>query len=87
LNFLQLEWDNIGPTFTAIKGQYLKHPEFLEKSSKYHRLITWREGARLQEFPDRFKFTGGFSKKIKQVAWGVPCKGIQFFIKAIMKVI
>jgi len=39
------------------------------------------------EFPDEFEFIGGFNNMIKQVSWGVPCKGIQPFIKEIIKIL
>lgn len=51
----RLEWDNQCPTITAgfdsfTRGRY-GHPE-------QHRSLTLREGARLQGFPDKFRFYG-----------------------------
>uniref|UniRef100_A0A9E8CMC0 DNA (cytosine-5-)-methyltransferase n=1 Tax=Bosea sp. NBC_00436 TaxID=2969620 RepID=A0A9E8CMC0_9HYPH len=51
----RLEWDGQAPTITAgfdsfTRGRY-GHPE-------QHRSLTLREGARLQGFPDRFRFYG-----------------------------
>lgn len=51
----RLQWDGQAPTITAgfdsfTRGRY-GHPE-------QHRSLTLREGARLQGFPDRFRFYG-----------------------------
>ena len=83
----QLRWDKMTPCVTAIDTQYFKHPDFLNKNKVYHRLVTYKEAARLMEFSDSFKFTGSYSKKIKQISWGVPCRGIQYFIREIRKLI
>lgn len=72
---LKLDWDSPSWTVSALDTVYFKHPESI-------RLITWREAARLQEFPDDFRFEGGFAKCVKHAAWGVPCKGISHFIAA-----
>ena len=83
----QLRWDKMTPCVTNIGTQYFRHPDFLNKNKAYHRLITYREAARLMEFPDNFNFIGNYSKKIKQISWGVPCKGTQHFMRAIRKLI
>ena len=85
--YFQLRWDGISHAVTALDQKYFKHPGFVEDDLKYRRLITYREAARLMEYPDSFKFTGGLGKKAKQISWGVPCKGIQYFIKKVMKLI
>jgi len=85
--YFQLKWEGVAPPFTAMGGVYFKHPDFLEDNLEYHRLITYREAARLQEFPDNFRFVGKFSKQVKQISWGVPCKGIQPFIKKLLSLI
>jgi len=79
----QLQWDGVAPCVTALDTVYFKHPDF--KNERYKRTVTYREAARLQEFPDDFEFTGTYGKKVRQISWGVPCKGIQPFIKEIMK--
>jgi DNA (cytosine-5)-methyltransferase 1 len=67
--FGRLWWDR--PAFTIRteffkpeKGRYL-HPE-------QHRPITHREAARLQSFPDDFKFLGGKTEIAKQIGNAVP---------------
>ena len=84
-NPFQLRWDGIAPCVTNIDTKYFKHPKFLEDDPRYHRLITYREAARLMEFPDEFEFTGGFNNMIKQISWGVTVKGIPYFIKEVVK--
>jgi len=81
----QLTWGGVAPCVTALDTVYFKHPDFNKPG--YKRVITYREAARLMEFPDRFRFIGGFSKKIRQISWGVPCRGIQPFIQKIMEYI
>ena len=67
--FGRLWWDR--PAFTIRteffkpeKGRYL-HPE-------QHRPITFREAARLQSFPDSFRFTGSKIEIAKQIGNAVP---------------
>lgn len=50
--------------FKPEKGRYL-HPEA-------HRPITHREAARLQSFPDRFRFTGSKTQVARQIGNAVP---------------
>lgn len=84
-NPFQLRWDGIAPCVTAIDTGYFKHPDFLTKNEARHRLITWREAARLMGYPDSFQFTGQLGNRFKEISWGVPCKGIQYFIKDLLK--
>lgn len=86
-NPYQLRWDKIAPCVTALDTFYFKHPDFLLEDKAYRRLITWREAARLQEFPDDFQFIGRHGDKIREVAWGVPCIGICYFIQEALKLI
>lgn len=85
--YFQLEWEGIAHAITNIDTKYFKHPDFLGDDPKYRRLITYREAARIMEYPDNFQFIGNLGKKFKQISWGVPCKGIQLFIKKIVKII
>jgi DNA (cytosine-5)-methyltransferase 1 len=78
----QLTWGGVAPCVTALDTVYFKHPDF--NKSGYKRVITYREAARLMGFPDNFRFIGGFSKKIRQISWGVPCQGIQPFIEKLI---
>lgn len=67
--FGRLEWDKpsvtIRTTFIQPEcGRYI-HPEA-------HRPLTIREGARLQGFPDSFKFSGSLRAKTKMIGNAVP---------------
>lgn len=62
-------WDRPAPTirtefFKPEKGRYL-HPE-------HHRPITHREAARLQSFPDTFRFEGSKTDIARQIGNAVP---------------
>ena len=65
----RLEWDGTCPTITAgfdsfTRGRY-GHPE-------QHRSLTLREGARLQGFPDKFRFYGTRHDVRLQIGNAVP---------------
>lgn len=65
----RIRWDSPSPTMTGgcgmiSKGRY-GHPE-------QDRAISLREAARLQSFPDIFKFVGGFGQIAKQIGNAVP---------------
>lgn len=67
--FGRLWWDRPSVTirtefFKPEKGRYL-HPS-------EHRPITLREGARLQGFPDDYKFAGSYTQIAKQIGNAVP---------------
>ena len=67
--FGRMEWDKPAPTirtefFKPEKGRYL-HPTA-------HRPITLREAARLQTFPDSFRFVGSNVQVAKQIGNAVP---------------
>ena len=67
--FGRMEWAKPAPTirtefFKPEKGRYL-HPQA-------HRPITIREAARLQTFPDTFKFVGAPVQVAKQIGNAVP---------------
>lgn len=69
--FGRLEWDKPSLTirtefFKPEKGRYL-HPQA-------HRPITLREAARLQTFPDSYKFVGSHVQIAKQIGNAVPCE-------------
>lgn len=49
------------------------------------RALTNRERARLQTFPDSFRFLGGKESVRKQIGMAVPCKGAQIIFEAILK--
>lgn len=65
----RMRWDEPSPTITGgcvmiSKGRY-GHPE-------QDRAISLREAARLQTFPDSFKFVGNFGNIAKQIGNAVP---------------
>ena len=49
------------------------------------RALTNRERARLQTFPDSYKFIGGRESVRKQIGMAVPCRGAQIIFEAILK--
>lgn len=64
-------------TITGAATRELIHPE-------YDRPLTIREAARIQTFPDNFKFYGNTSQKIKQIGNAIPpmlAKTIGLYIK------
>ena len=52
-----------------------------------HRVMTPRELARLQSFPDEFIFEGSKSKILVQLGNAVPCKLSQAIAKEIKKIL
>jgi len=67
--FGRLHWDKPAPTITTgftdpSKGRYV-HPE-------QDRGLTLREGARLQTFPDDFKFHGSYTQIARQIGEAFP---------------
>jgi DNA (cytosine-5)-methyltransferase 1 len=49
------------------------------------RALTNRERARLQTFPDEFKFIGGKESVRRQIGMAVPPDGAKIIVKAIMQ--
>lgn len=62
-NYNKLIWDGFSFTITK-NGRYI-HP-------KYNRLLSVREEARIQSFPDDFKFTGSIVQMYQQIGNAVP---------------
>ena len=65
----RLKWSDVAPTLTTgctdlTKGRFA-HPE-------HHRAITLREAARLQSFPDEYRFSGNASQIAAQIGNAVP---------------
>jgi DNA (cytosine-5)-methyltransferase 1 len=48
------------------------HPDDMSAKNPQHRLISFREAARIQSFPDNFKFYGSKSSMFKQIGNAVP---------------
>jgi DNA (cytosine-5)-methyltransferase 1 len=63
--YRRLEWNNISCTITNARKTVLIHP-------LQDRLISIREAARLQSFPDCTQFYGGLDQQYQQIADAVP---------------
>jgi len=66
--YKRLAWNDVSRTITAHiakDGYWYIHPE-------QHRTLTVREAARLQTFPDRFRFSGFQSNAFRQIGNAVP---------------
>lgn len=63
--YRRLCWNQPAPTIVHVRKAVLIHPI-------QHRLLSVREAARLQGFPDSFRFFGGVSEQYQQIADAVP---------------
>jgi len=63
--YKRLEWKGQSPTIANFRKAVLLHP-------KENRILSVREAARLQSFPDRYRFFGKLSDMQQQVADAVP---------------
>jgi len=63
--YKRLVWDGLAPTIVHPRRAMLLHP-------CRNRIITVREAARLQGFPDKFRFCGGIDSQYQQVANAIP---------------
>jgi DNA (cytosine-5)-methyltransferase 1 len=63
--YRRLEWNKPSCTITHVRKTVLIHP--LE-----HRLLSVREAARLQSFPDWYRFSGSINQQYQQIADAVP---------------
>lgn len=61
----RLHWDRPSPTVTATATDRLLHP-------RANRAVTIREAARLQSFPDGYRFAGGLYERYGLVGQAVP---------------
>lgn len=76
----RMKWDDIAPTLTTgctdvTRGRYA-HP-------RDDRAITLREAARLQTFPDEYKFAGNRSQISEQIGNAVPVEMMRRLIRAL----
>jgi DNA (cytosine-5)-methyltransferase 1 len=65
LIYRRLKWHEVAPTVTNVRKSVTIHP-------RDHRIISVREAARLQSFPDTYRFSGGLMHIQQQVADAVP---------------
>jgi DNA (cytosine-5)-methyltransferase 1 len=63
--YRRLRWEFASCTITHVRKTVLIHP-------RQDRLISIREAARLQSFPDWFRFSGSISQQYQQIADAVP---------------
>lgn len=78
----RMRWDDVAPTLTTgctdiTRGRFA-HPE-------QNRAITLREAARLQSFPDHYKFVGGISAISAQIGNAVPPEMMRTIGRALRK--
>lgn len=78
--YRRLEPDKPAYTVTGSGGggTHMYHYEEL-------RALTNRERARLQTFPDNFKFFGSQEKVRRQIGMAVPCRGAKIIFEAVLK--
>ncbi len=77
----RMRWDDIAPTLTTgctdvTRGRYA-HP-------RDDRAITLREAARLQTFPDSYRFAGNRSQISEQIGNAVPVEMMRRLIRALL---
>jgi DNA (cytosine-5)-methyltransferase 1 len=68
----ELKWDEPAPTITGRGGG--SGGPVIHNHPSLKRRLTIRECARIQTFPDNFKFAGSISSMYKQIGNAVPCK-------------
>jgi DNA (cytosine-5)-methyltransferase 1 len=81
--YKRLPWDGLSRTITAHIGKdgyWYIHPE-------QHRTLSIREAARIQTFPDRFRFAGTPSHAFRQIGEAVPPLFAKTLGKAVMNCI
>lgn len=76
--YRRLSWKESSPTIVHARRAMLLHP-------RVNRIITVREGARLQNFPDKFRFYGGIHTQYQQVANAVPPRVAEALAKVYLK--
>lgn len=65
--YYRLSWNRISPTIVHPRRAMLLHPR-----RRQSRILSVREAARLQGFPDKFRFHGSLDSQYQQVANAVP---------------
>jgi DNA (cytosine-5)-methyltransferase 1 len=74
--YRRLEWDKPSVTITNFRKTMLLHPE-------ENRIISVREAARLQGFPDDYIFYGSLASKQQMVADAVPVTMVKIIAESI----
>lgn len=77
--YRRLAWRKVSPTIVHVRRAMLLHPV-------EDRVISVREAARLQSFPDSFRFYGGRDMEYQQVADAVPPMLSAYIAKCFRKV-
>ena len=75
----ELKWDEPSPTITGRGGG--SGGPVIHNHPSLERRLTVRECARIQTFPDSFKFCGSISSMYKQIGNAVPCKFSEYLSK------
>lgn len=76
--YKRLTWNEPSPTIVHARRAMLLHP-------LVNRIITVREAARLQNFPDKFRFYGGIHNQYQQIANAVPPGAMEVLAKSFLK--
>lgn len=79
----KLNWDEPSPTITG-RGGGTGGP-VIHNHPSLKRRLTVRECARIQTFPDTFRFAGSISSIYKQLGNAVPCKFSEYLAKIFEK--
>jgi len=78
--YRRLKWNDVSYTITHVRKAVLIHP-------LQDRLLSIREAARLQSFPDWFRFSGSLNQQYQQIADAVPpllAKAVALHIKELL---
>jgi DNA (cytosine-5)-methyltransferase 1 len=75
----ELKWDEPSPTITGRGGG--SGGPVIHNHPSLKRRLTVRECARIQTFPDSFRFEGSISSMYRQLGNAVPCKFSEFLSK------
>ena len=87
----RLRWDKpsytINTYFNRPGNGCFMHPEDKNSNNPQHRLLSFREAARIQTYPDNFIFIGPRHEQCIQVGNSVPVKLAQSWAKHLKKIL